>query len=187
MNRPVAHSVSISALLLQLPPPRRPGSAPGGGRGAGTRGKPESQAAAGGNKKRPRDGSRKDEVGSSEAETVGDSENAARVYQEWLEARYLDFMKVLLSWVAEVGDFHRQVRTSVGRGIETVAVHRREFVDLLARIRVVALKRVTWLGENAQPTTGLPAPSRFKVGVLSRLGRPCTSSREARLDSCSRF
>lgn len=34
-------------------------------------------------------------------------------------------MKVLLSWVAEVGDFHRQVQTFFGSGIEIVAVHRR--------------------------------------------------------------
>lgn len=38
-----------------------------------------------------------------------DDERAARVYQAWLEARYFDFLRVLLGWIAEVDDFHRQV------------------------------------------------------------------------------
>lgn len=39
----------------------------------------------------------------------GDDDRAARVYQGWLEARYFDFLRVLLGWIAEVDDFHRQV------------------------------------------------------------------------------
>lgn len=40
----------------------------------------------------------------------GDEEDkAGRVYQAWLEARYLDFLRALLGWVAEVDDFYRQV------------------------------------------------------------------------------
>lgn len=41
-------------------------------------------------------------------DTEGDTE-AARIYQGWLEARYVDFLRVLLGWIAEVDDFHRQV------------------------------------------------------------------------------
>lgn len=41
-------------------------------------------------------------------DTEGDTE-AARIYQGWLEARYVDFLRVLLGWIGEVDDFHRQV------------------------------------------------------------------------------
>lgn len=37
-------------------------------------------------------------------------QKAARTYQGWLEARYVDFLRELLGWVAEVDDFRLQVR-----------------------------------------------------------------------------
>lgn len=52
----------------------------------------------------------------------GDGDKAARVYQGWLEARYFDFLRVLLGWVAEVDDFHRQV--GVCRGAATAGESR---------------------------------------------------------------
>lgn len=36
-------------------------------------------------------------------------QKAARTYQAWLEARYVDFLKALLGWVTEVDDFRLQV------------------------------------------------------------------------------
>lgn len=39
----------------------------------------------------------------------GEGDKAARVYQAWLQARYVDFLIVLLGWIAEVDDVHRQV------------------------------------------------------------------------------
>ena len=36
-------------------------------------------------------------------------DKAARTYQGWLEARYVDYLRALLGWVSEVDDFQRQV------------------------------------------------------------------------------
>ncbi|CAN0034948.1 unnamed protein product [Ectocarpus sp. 13 AM-2016] len=38
----------------------------------------------------------------------GGQDKAAGVYQAWLEARYLDFLRVLFGWIAEFDDFHRR-------------------------------------------------------------------------------
>lgn len=40
-------------------------------------------------------------------------EKATMVYQRWLEERYMSFIDVLLGWIAEEDDFHRQVRARV--------------------------------------------------------------------------
>lgn len=92
---------------LQLPRPAQPSVGEGG---------PKSKKK---NKKRARHddgedgGGDVDEAGEEEDDggshdTEGDTE-AGRVYQKWLEARYVDFLRVLLGWIAEVDDFHRQV------------------------------------------------------------------------------
>ncbi|CAN0156890.1 unnamed protein product, partial [Ectocarpus sp. 12 AP-2014] len=49
-----------------------------------------------------------DSAGSVAAGVEGGQDKAAGVYQAWLEARYLDFLRVLLGWIAEFDDFHRQ-------------------------------------------------------------------------------
>lgn len=96
--------------ILQLPRPR-PAPVVGKLEENGKEGKKKKK------KKRARseddDG---DDGGASTAEmTAGveagadDGDKAARVYQAWLEARYLDLLRVMLGWVAEVDDFHRQV------------------------------------------------------------------------------
>lgn len=64
---------------------------------------------------RPEDNSTADEDESAREMAVGGDDdgdgddNAGRIYQAWLEARYVDFLRVLLGWIAEVDDFHRQV------------------------------------------------------------------------------
>lgn len=65
-----------------------------------------ADATANRNKKR-----RRGEHGGEEEAGQGRG-GAARLYQKWLEARYLDFLKVLLEWLATQEDFHRQVRAS---------------------------------------------------------------------------
>lgn len=66
------------------------------------------------------DSAGEDEDGDARGVDAGDDEDkAGRVYQSWLEARYLDFLRVLLGWIAEVDDFYRQVKcfSSCGRGV----------------------------------------------------------------------
>ncbi|CAN0352586.1 unnamed protein product, partial [Ectocarpus sp. 8 AP-2014] len=64
-------------------------------------------------KKKKRARSEDDAGGGDSARSVvagveGGQDKAAGVYQAWLEARYLDFLRVLLGWIAEFDDFHRQ-------------------------------------------------------------------------------
>lgn len=50
-----------------------------------------------------------DGVLATSAEVLDGGQKAARTYQAWLEARYVDFLRALLGWVAEVDDFRLQV------------------------------------------------------------------------------
>ncbi|CAN0503964.1 unnamed protein product, partial [Ectocarpus sp. 12 AP-2014] len=72
-----------------------------------------SKAGKNKNKGKKRARSEDDVGGGDSARSVaagveGGQDKAAGVYQAWLEARYLDFLRVLFGWIAEFDDFHRR-------------------------------------------------------------------------------
>ncbi|CAM9841492.1 unnamed protein product, partial [Ectocarpus fasciculatus] len=89
----------------QLPRPSPRGADPDTAAGGGKAGKNKKKN----KKKRARASEDDDGVSASVTGAEGGHQDkAAGVYQAWLEARYLDFLRVLLGWIAEVDDFHRQ-------------------------------------------------------------------------------
>ncbi|CAM9566144.1 unnamed protein product, partial [Hapterophycus canaliculatus] len=98
-----------------------------------------------------------------------DDDRAARVYQAWLESRFFDFLRVLLGWIAEVDDFHRQ-----GPALRTIM----QFVEIEPSLCVSAAKFSragrSGVGEQSSPGAGTIWGGLFAELMRAVLLGPCS-------------